>query len=87
MARNSFRKLRIAMVACFCIVATMDASETASNNFNTDITMDENQNLTQVWDKVFPQSNKVNHSKVSFRNRYGITLTADLYVPKMQSAN
>ncbi|WP_288207595.1 alpha/beta hydrolase [uncultured Parabacteroides sp.] len=60
----------------------MDASETASNNFNTDITMDENQNLTQVWDKVFPQSNKVNHSKVSFRNRYGITLTADLYVPK-----
>ncbi|WP_374048154.1 alpha/beta hydrolase [uncultured Parabacteroides sp.] len=70
------------MVACFCIVATMDASETASNNFNTDITMDENQNLTQVWDKVFPQSNKVNHSKVSFRNRYGITLTADLYVPK-----
>ena len=82
MARNSFRKLRIAMVACFCIVATMDASETASNNFNTDITMDENQNLTQGWDKVFPQSNKVNHSKVSFRNRYGITLTADLYVPK-----
>ena len=82
MARNSFRKLRIAMVACFCIVATMDASETASNNFNTDITMDENQNLTQVWDKVFPQSNEVNHSKVSFRNRYGITLTADLYVPK-----
>ncbi len=82
MARNSFRKLRIAMVACFCIVATMDASETASNNFNTDITMDENQNLTQVWDKVFPQSNKVNHSKVSFRNRYGITLTADLYIPK-----
>ncbi|WP_235848825.1 alpha/beta hydrolase [Parabacteroides timonensis] len=60
----------------------MDASETASNNFNTDITMDENQNLTQVWDKVFPQSNNVNHSKVSFRNRYGITLTADLYVPK-----
>ena len=44
--------------------------------------MNENQNLTQVWDKVFPQSNKVNHSKVSFRNRYGITLTADLYVPK-----
>ncbi len=82
MARNSFRKLRIAMAACFCIVATMDASETASNNFNTDITMNENQNLTQVWDKVFPQSNKVNHSKVSFRNRYGITLTADLYVPK-----
>ncbi|MDY4954442.1 MAG: alpha/beta hydrolase [Candidatus Onthomonas sp.] len=39
-------------------------------------------NLTQEWDKVFPQSDKVNHSKVTFHNRYGITLAADLYVPK-----
>lgn len=38
--------------------------------------------LTQEWDKVFPESNKVNHSKVTFRNRYGITLAADLYVPQ-----
>lgn len=38
--------------------------------------------LTSEWDKVFPQSDKVNHSKVTFRNRYGITLAADLYVPK-----
>lgn len=44
--------------------------------------MNENQNLTQVWDKVFPQSDKVDHSKVTFRNRYGITLVADLYIPK-----
>ena len=36
----------------------------------------------QEWDKIFPQSDKVNHSKVTFRNRYGITLVADLYVPK-----
>ena len=39
-------------------------------------------NLTQEWDKTFPQSDKVNHCKVAFRNRYGITLAADLYVPK-----
>ena len=39
-------------------------------------------NLTQEWDKIFPQSNKVNHRKVTFRNRYGITLAADLYEPK-----
>ena len=39
-------------------------------------------NLTQKWDKTFPQSDKVNHSKVTFKNRYGITLAADLYVPK-----
>lgn len=39
-------------------------------------------NLTNEWDKVFPKSDKVNHSKVTFHNRYGITLAADLYVPK-----
>lgn len=39
-------------------------------------------NLTQEWDKIFPQSDKVNHSKITFRNRYGITLAADMYVPK-----
>ena len=38
--------------------------------------------LTNEWDKVFPQSDKVNHSKVTFHNRYGVTLAADLYVPK-----
>ncbi len=44
--------------------------------------METNLNLTQQWDKVFPQSDKVDHCKVTFRNRYGITLAADLYVPK-----
>lgn len=39
-------------------------------------------NLTSGWDKTFPKSDKVNHSKVTFHNRYGITLAADLYVPK-----
>ena len=38
--------------------------------------------LTQEWDKVFPKSEKVNHRKVTFHNRYGITLAADLYEPK-----
>ena len=38
--------------------------------------------LTQEWDKVFPKSDKVEHSKVTFHNRYGITLAADVYVPK-----
>lgn len=38
--------------------------------------------LTEVWDKVFPQSNKVEHRKVTFVNRYGITLAADMYIPK-----
>ena len=38
--------------------------------------------LTQEWDKTFPRSEKVDHSKVTFVNRYGITLAADMYVPK-----
>ncbi len=38
--------------------------------------------LTAVWDKTFPQSDAVTHRKVTFTNRYGITLAADLYTPK-----
>ena len=38
--------------------------------------------LTQDWDKTFPRSDKVSHSKAAFINRYGITLAADLYIPK-----
>ena len=42
----------------------------------------ENLALVTEWDKTFPKSEKVDHSKVTFINRYGITLAADLYVPK-----
>lgn len=44
----------------------------------------ENQKLemTMEWDKTFPKSDKVNHSKITFHNRYGITLAADMYAPK-----
>lgn len=38
--------------------------------------------LTEEWDKTFPESEKVNHRKITFHNRYGITLAADLYEPK-----
>ena len=38
--------------------------------------------ISQEWDKVFPLSEKVNHRKVEFKNRYGITLVGDLYMPK-----
>ncbi|WP_423228449.1 alpha/beta hydrolase [Rhizobium tumorigenes] len=37
---------------------------------------------TSSWDKVFPKSDHVDHQKVSFKNRYGITIVADLYLPK-----
>ena len=42
--------------------------------------------LEKSWDKVFPKSDKVNHKKVTFHNRYGITLAADLYVWPLAAA-
>ena len=39
-------------------------------------------NLVNEWDKTFPKSDKVEHSKITFVNRYGITLAADMYIPK-----
>lgn len=42
----------------------------------------ENLKMTNDWDKVFPKSDKVTHGKITFHNRYGITLAADMYVPK-----
>lgn len=44
--------------------------------------MMEKLSLVKEWDKTFPRSEKVDHSKVTFHNRYGITLAADMYVPK-----
>ena len=41
--------------------------------------MEEKLRLTEEWDKTFPKSDKVDHRKVTFHNRYGITLAADLY--------
>ena len=44
--------------------------------------MEEQLHLVEEWNKTFPKSKKVNHKKVTFHNRYGITLAADLYEPK-----
>ena len=70
------RKSLAVMLACvFC------AGSTAAQGYQNDRFMEEKLNLTQEWDKVFPQSDKVAHSKVTFHNRYGVTLAADLYMP------
>ncbi|MCH5250337.1 MAG: alpha/beta hydrolase [Lachnospiraceae bacterium] len=44
--------------------------------------IEEKLTLTEKWDKTFPKSDKVDHRKVTFHNRYGITLAADMYMPK-----
>ena len=73
--------MRRILILAAALIAACLLSGFGHNN-HSDTTMKENPNLTREWDKVFPQSNRVNHSKVTFRNRYGITLAADLYTPK-----
>ena len=63
------------------VIGTMLLSGVACQRTNNEKDMKE-LNLTTEWDKTFPKSDKVNHSKVIFVNRYGITLAADMYVPK-----
>ena len=79
MIRYSFKIFCVAFSACFCCAGSLLAED---NNPHTDKMMNEKLNLTQEWDKVFPQSGKTDHRKVTFHNRYGITLAADLYAPK-----
>ena len=69
----------MAMAAGLCLTGSLMAQSTKLNNKEI---MTEKLNLTQEWDKTFPKSDKVNHIKVTFHNRYGITLAADLYIPK-----
>ncbi|MBQ9556146.1 MAG: alpha/beta hydrolase [Muribaculaceae bacterium] len=72
----------ILLTIAACALATGGAS--AQNNRHMKQTQIKKQELqlTTVWDKVFPKSDKVDHKKVTFVNRYGITLAADMYVPK-----
>ncbi|MBR5434671.1 MAG: alpha/beta hydrolase, partial [Bacteroidales bacterium] len=65
------------------LTAACIAVLTGCSQQKTDKTMNTQElQLTQEWDKVFPKSDKVNHTKVTFHNRYGITLVADMYTPK-----
>ena len=64
-----------ALVGAPPVLAQSNPSATGANTMQ----------LKQGWDKVFARSNKVDHRKVTFKNRYGITLAADLYQPKNTS--
>lgn len=82
--KDFIRRIAFALVlTCLCGAATAVAQ--TAEQVNDSKFMEEKLNLTQEWDKVFPQSDKVNHSKITFHNRYGITLAADLYIPKNAS--
>lgn len=65
--------------------ATIGTADAMTGNKQKNERNMEKLELTTVWDKTFPKSEKVVHSKVKFVNRYGITLAADMYMPKNAS--
>ncbi|MBD5354216.1 MAG: alpha/beta hydrolase [Bacteroides sp.] len=75
------KKLLISL-ALASATLTVNSQNMENPNTNTSLAPAEQLNLTQEWDKVFPKSDKVNHRKVTFVNRYGITLAADMFTPK-----
>ncbi len=64
------------------LMGGMLAACTTKENKQNNQEMNTKLEMTQEWDKVFQQSDKVNHKKVTFHNRYGIELAADMYTPK-----
>lgn len=89
--KKALKKFLIAMLS-IGVIGTMTSTVDAAAKIPADAKAEssstiqvENLKLEKSWDKVFPQSNKVNHQKVTFVNRYGITLAADMYTPKNYS--
>ena len=80
---HAFMKKTLTLLAAAGAALALNA-ETANTNRNTEEMQMNQLQLTREWDKTFPKSDKVEHSKVTFRNRYGITLAADMYRPKVE---
>lgn len=78
--KKSLRNLCAVTTISLCAMGNLFAVD--NNYFNSVYMIDQKQSLVQEWDKVFPQSDKVHHMKVTFRNRYGIILAADMYIPR-----
>ncbi len=81
MAHKTMKRI---LFSTMTLLASLTANSQIMNNPNTNTSVApvEQLTLTEEWDKVFPKSEKVDHRKISFVNRYGITLAADMYIPK-----
>lgn len=73
---------KLLTLVLLAIAAGVYGMNPAGNRHNENKNIMEKLTLTKEWDKTFPKSDKVDHSKVTFVNRYGITLAADMYKPK-----
>jgi hypothetical protein len=82
-AVNKFN-MKKAIISLALIFGAITVNSQTMNNINTNLSLatQEQLALTDEWDKVFPKSDKVDHKKVTFVNRYGITIAADMYTPK-----
>jgi uncharacterized protein len=80
------RELVASFLGVAVVLSGYGAVHGSTSNPNEGAAMEQTQSgavrLTQEWDKTFPKSDRVDHQKVTFRNRYGITLSGDLYLPK-----
>ena len=86
--KKSLKKILSAAI-CMGVIGTVNMITEAAVKIPADATMasastiqKENLKLVKEWDKVFAKSEKVNHYKTTFVNRFGITLAADVYEPK-----
>ena len=80
--QKTIKQIRLMKRTILTSFATMLLFLAATTTAQTAAGGTEKLELTQEWDKVFPKSEQVKHSKVTFHNRYGVTLAADLYIPK-----
>ena len=77
-SRRSLIRSGVLAAAAFAVAGARQTWAQTDTTSTTGATMQ----LTQDWDKTFPKSDKVDHQKVTFKNRYGLTLAGDLYLPK-----
>ena len=79
------KKIFLTLTTVLAMASCQNKQVNNTENTQTEAQFSKTENtmtLTQEWDKIFPKSDKVDHRKVTFKNRYGITLAADLYTPK-----
>lgn len=70
------------LLSAMLVASLFTACQNKENDNQINESMNTKLQLTQEWDKTFPKSDKVDHKKVTFHNRYGIELVADMYMPK-----
>ena len=80
--RENYRLKGKKVLAAVLMGLMLTGCNQKSENYQNEESMNTTLTLTQEWDKVFPQSDKVDHKKGTFKNRYGIELAADMYTPK-----